>query len=37
MGRAFEHQDAFVHAGGLHDAAVERDVAGQHGQAAILE
>ncbi|CAM2160612.1 hypothetical protein PT2222_80196 [Paraburkholderia tropica] len=34
--RAFEHEDAVVHARRLHHAAVERDVAGQHGEAAFL-
>ena len=34
--RAGELEDALVDAGGLHDAAVSRDVAVQHGQAAIL-
>src|SRR5690606_31122015 len=34
MGVAFENQDAVVHACGFDDAAVERDVAGEDGQAA---
>jgi hypothetical protein len=33
---AFEHVDRLVHAGGLHHAAVQGDVAVQHGQAAFL-
>ena len=35
-GRAGELQDALVDAGRLHDAAVEREVAVEHGEAAIL-
>ena len=35
-GRAFKHQQAVVHACGLDHAAVDGDVAGQHGQAAFL-
>ena len=34
--RSGERQDAGIDAGGLHDAAVEREVAGQHGKAAVL-
>jgi hypothetical protein len=36
LGRAGEFQDRLVDAGRLHDAAVERDVALEHGEAAIL-
>ncbi len=36
MGCAFKHQQRVVHASGLDHAAVQRDVATQHGQAALL-
>ena len=36
MGRAFKHQQAVVHASGFDHAAVNGDVARQHGQAALL-
>src|ERR1035438_4298655 len=35
VGRTLEHVDALVDAGGLDHAAVERDVAAQHGQATL--
>src|SRR5690606_42119718 len=34
--RALEDMDGFVHACGFHHAAIERDVAVEHGQAAFL-
>src|SRR6185437_13011259 len=36
VSRALEHENAFVNTRGLNDATVERDVAGQHREAAFL-